>query len=270
MKKSIIGCFFALASLLATNLYAQVAILDEKFDNGIPSSYILVNKDGYTPHADVSEYTNAWIITVDPADSTNKVASSTSYFDQPGVANRWMIIPSLQLGAYGNNLSWTGKSHDASYADGYFVLVSTTDTEIESFTDTLLTVPFEDVQWTKHTINLSDKGYDNQTIHLAFVLRSLDGYKYYMDSLSVEKDNPLNVSTLSNNTTIQLYPNPTTSHLTISNTVDFIQVVIRDVNGNELIQSDSSTVEVQHLSNGVYFAEVRTKNGVVVRKFLKQ
>ena len=103
--------------LLSSISFGQTPVLFDAFQTGIPLYYSMVDSDGLTPNAAVSEYTSAWISAVDPDDPTNKVASSTSYFTPAGRADRWLITPQMTLGAFGNSLSWNGKSHDATYPE---------------------------------------------------------------------------------------------------------------------------------------------------------
>lgn len=248
---------------------AQVVAFEENFDSGIPSSFVMYNRDGYTPHASVSEYTSAWIARQDPADASNTVASSTSYFDQPGIADRWLITPSISLGEFGNYLSWTAKSHDASFAEGYLVLLSTTDTEVESFKDTLKVVNYEDVYWTNHLVNLSEEGFDDQPVHIAFVLRTIDGFKFYMDSLKVVAEDPVSVEKQEPMVTFKLYPNPATDKINIQADVPIQYAIIRDMNGSVVLQTEEKEITIQHLSNGVYFVELVHEKGVSSRKFVK-
>lgn len=248
---------------------AQIVVLEENFDSGIPSSFVMYNRDGYTPHESVSEYTSAWISREDPSDASNIVASSTSYFDQPGIADRWLITPSVSLGTFGNYLSWTAKSHDASYAEGYLVLLSTTDTAVESFTDTLKVVNYEDVYWTNHLVNLSEEGFDDQPVHIAFVLRTIDGFKFYMDSLKVVAEDPVSVEKQEPIVTFKLYPNPATEKITVQADVPVQRVIIRDVNGAVILQTEEKEINIQHLSAGIYFVELIHDKGVSSRKFVK-
>ena len=93
----------------------------------------------------ISEFTSAWITTIDPIDSTDTIAASTSYFSPAGTASRWLITPQLSLGAFGNYINWNARSHDPSFPDDYLVLVSTTDSQITSFTDTIGNINEEDL-----------------------------------------------------------------------------------------------------------------------------
>lgn len=256
-----------LLTAIAAN--AQTTIFQENFDAGIPNSFILYNNDGYTPHATVSEYTNAWISKTDPDDATNTVASSTSYFDSPGLADRWLITPSISLSAFGNALSWSGKSHDASYAESYLVLLSTTGTAIENFTDTLAAVVNEDIYWTNHTVNLSDEGFNDQNVHIAFVLRTVDGFKFYMDSLKVTGEDPVGLNKIEEKT-FKMFPNPATENISIEADFEIQLVRIRDLNGAVIIETNASQIEVQTLSGGIYLLELIHAGGVTSKKFVKK
>lgn len=72
---------------------------------------------------------------------------------------------------------------------------------------------------------------------------------------------------------VTIYPNPTSDELTIE-TSHQATIQILNIQG-QLIKAidatDSKTsVDVSELSSGMYFVEVKTENGVVVRKFVKE
>ena len=182
---------FSCSFLLSAN--AQTVVFTEDFQSGIPVTWTLIDNDGNTPAAAVSEYTEAWITKTDPDSAANNTASSTSFFDPSGTADRWLITPSLSLSGFGHILSWKAKSHDASFPDGYFVLISTSGTEMVDFIDTMKIVSFEFEDWTSHSVSLSDSGYNNQNVHIAFVLRSTDAFKLYLDDVELVNDDPSSV-----------------------------------------------------------------------------
>lgn len=246
----------------------QTTVFSTDFETGIPAVFTIVDNDGLTPNADVSEYTSAWISLVDPEDNSNSVASSTSYFDPSGTASRWLISPALTLGSFGNFVSWTARSHDASFPDDYLVLVSNTTTELSSFTDTIGNVMEENADWTYRSVNLSSEGYNDQTIHIAFVNVTEDGFKLYLDSLNVWKEDPVGVSDIAN-TMINVYPNPFNASIKIEASEYVHTVILSDGTGRILQVSNENVLETQHLPSGTYFVEVQTQVGSYVRKMLK-
>jgi hypothetical protein len=72
-----------------------------------------------------------------------------------------------------------------------------------------------------------------------------------------------------------LYPNPTTGKIHIENHEVLIQEVrIYDIFGRELLSckslSPNITVDISHLSAGVYFVKIYAENGEVIKKVLKK
>ena len=260
---------YLFAIILSTSAFGQTDLIMEDFQSGIPVNYTLVNVDGNTPEESVSEYTEAWISAQDPEDETNLVASSTSYFSPVGVANRWMITPQLNLGGFGNYMSWKSKSHDASYPDSYKVLVSTTDNQIESFTDTVMIVNNDPQYWSTYTANLTELGYDNASIYLAFVLKTPDGFKLYLDSLHVWIEDPLSIEKL-NKTTISCYPNPFVDQLTIDASTPIKQIKIYSILGDILIETKEQVISTSMLTSGVYYVTVETDSGVETKQLIKR
>lgn len=258
--------FIAIASLG----FSQTTILLDDFQSGIPVNYTLLDNDGFTPDAAVSEYTSAWIIKTDPENASNQVASATSYFDPIGRADRWLITPQLNLGVFGNYVSWQAKSHDASYPEDYYVLGSTTGTAIEDFTDTLAIIGDESEYWATHQLNLSEEGYDNASVHLAFVLRTYDGFKLYVDSIHIWKEDPVGVQELTSTSTFSVFPNPTVDKVTISSDDEIIRIRLTDFNGKEMLQTTEHILNLSRFSAGIYFVEVQTSKGSSVKRILKK
>ena len=78
-----------------------------------------------------------------------------------------------------------------------------------------------------------------------------------------------NISGRSNS--IYLFPNPTSSSLTISSTNNFSQITITNLLGQTLFTHDYNAAQVQvdvaDLPSGIYFVKI---NGTDVRKFVKE
>lgn len=236
-----------------TLAFSQTIVLNEDFQNGIPSTWTLVN-DTNTVNSEVSEYTAAWITLTDPENVSDSVASATSYFTTPADANRWLISPAINLSTFGNYLTWEAKSHDPSFTDDYLVLISTTS-DFSSNVDTLLMVLEENYTWESHEINLSELAYDNQTIYVAFVLNTYDGFKLYVDDIQVRTEDPVNVNELAK-TSLNIYPNPSSDFFEIKSDLNFDYLEVFNELGQVTLKSKSSKVDVSALENGVYFVRV--------------
>lgn len=80
------------------------------------------------------------------------------------------------------------------------------------------------------------------------------------------------ISENSNQNNIVVYPNPTTSQLTIDTDDKIENVSILDVTGKTIktVVLKSNTIDVSNLVNGLYFLQVQTKEGMFNSKFIKR
>lgn len=261
--------FYAvLLSCLSGQFLAQTNLLQTDFQSGIPSNYTLLNLDNQAPHPLVLEYASGWITTPDPENTSDTVAAASSYFENADTANRWLITPVLQLGSFGNYLSWEAKSHDPSFPDDYLVLVSTTNTDPSSFLDTIGYIQQENFEWTSRQVNLSEQGYNDSTIYVAFVLRTLDGFKLYLDDIQVRKDDPVGFQE-NQIATWTIYPNPSSAFISVQNIKELLKLEILDLNGKVLIESSQESAAISSLNAGTYLLRCTTANGAYSKPFFK-
>jgi len=82
-----------------------------------------------------------------------------------GNNNDWLITPPIVVNEH-IILEWWDRVESASYRNSYTVKVSTTNSNIGSFTQSIATYDCINVPWTKHSLDLS--AYQGQTIYLAF------------------------------------------------------------------------------------------------------
>jgi hypothetical protein len=262
-------CLPFLAVLTAFQGFAQTTILSESFQSGsIPSNFTLVDNDLNTPASQVSEYNKPWIVVSDPENLIDSVAASTSYFTQQGSANVWMITPPISLGSFGNYIKWNAKSHDPSFPDDYLVLVSTTDTQLTSFTDTIGYVEQENFEWTSREVNLDENGYNNQTIHIAFVNITFDGFKLYVDDIEVVKEDPAGVKEF-DNMKVKIYPNPCNDVIHIQSDEILKSISIKDLNGKTIMETSDKTIKLDFLQSGYYFVILKSEKQTFTHKVLK-
>lgn len=252
--------------LISTNAVAQTQVYSEDFQNGLPVAYSIVDNDGLTPDAAVSEFSDAWILLADPDNTSDSIVGSTSFFDPVGQADRWLITPAITLGAYGNSLFWDAKSHDPSFPDNYMVLASKTDALLPSFTDTLLSVTGELAEWTYREINLSDSGLDNETVHLAFVNRTDDGFKLYLDSISVTIEDPVGLNELEP-FAVNVYPNPTKGLVHISGEFDIVRIY--STTGTLILESTENKIDLSEYNSGVYLISVQNGDRIYRTRVVK-
>lgn len=240
---------------------SQIDILNTDFQTGIPVTYTILDNDGRTPASAVSEFTSAWIIKQDPLNTLDSVAASTSYFEPVGEASRWLITPPLSLGNYGNFIEWEARSHDASYPDDYLILVSSTDAQISSFTDTVGYIIEEYADWTSREVDLSSHGYANQTIYVAFVNVTDDGFKLYLDDIHAWIEDPVGISELSANTKLNVFPNPSNGKFTVNCDEEIKTIGVYSLTNQLVLSTSENTVDLSSNPAGVYLIKIETING---------
>ena len=260
---------FLLFVFLGFFLRAQVVVYSTDFQGGIPADMTIINNDSNIPEAGVSEFSDAWICVADPENTIDSVAASTSYFSEPDTADRWLITPSLPLGPFGNLFTWNAKSQDASFPDDYFVLVSTTDNDPASFIDTIGYIEEENFEWTERSFNLSEGGYDNETIYIAFVLRTFDGFKLYIDDIELVKEDDTGIESKDLFKFI-LYPVPAKSFLNVRCDTPIEAITIHNLQGSLVHQGDETSINIESFPAGTYLLTLETSMGEATKLFLKR
>ena len=70
--------------------------------------------------------------------------------------------------------------------------------------------------------------------------------------------------------TINIYPNPAQHTLYIQSSETIEQVNIYDISSRMLLQTNSQSIDISHLANGIYLVKVKTTAGESVNKIVKQ
>lgn len=177
-----------LALSAATFSYGQDKVyLSEDFNNGIPSSFKIVDSDEnplMTTLYKNAATGNGWTANaIDTKD--NKAAFSFTHgtYDYP--QENWLITPQISLDkdkeAY---LQWKAKSVYIDYLESYKIMVSTTDNDISSFKE-IYDINGESYFWKDHTLSLKD--FKGENIYVAFVSTSTNKYILAIDDLIVSE-----------------------------------------------------------------------------------
>jgi hypothetical protein len=265
MTKGLIIGIFAISSVTAI---AQTEILNEDFESGAPVAFTILDNDALTPNAATAQFTEAWTRMADPSNTLDTVMGSTSFFEPIGTASRWLITPPLALGTFGNFFYWNARSHDPSYPDNYSILVSTTDNQISSFTDTIGLIQQEFATWFSRDIDLSSLGYSNQTIYIAFVNTTNNGFALYVDDVRAEIEDPVGINELTE-ISVTVYPNPVSDVLRVKSQANIESLELISLSGARLMSTTENEINVSALQKGSYFVRILTEEGIAVRSFVK-
>jgi hypothetical protein len=251
--------------LVANALRAQSILFQENFTTGIPATWAIVNGDGLTPQSSVSNFTNAWI---SYQSTTDTCAASTSYYSPAGQAADYLITPKITLNSF-TKLVWSARSFDASYAETYLVLISSTDSLITSFTDTLMVVGQELYYWQKRSVHLDLEGYANQDVYIAFKNISDDKYILLIDNVKILGSD---FASIENNEINELvvYPNPTVDFITVSNFTIGDNIVVYSLDGQVILTSWAARIDLTDFAAGTYILTVTNDSGTSTHKIVKQ
>lgn len=202
--------------------------------------------------------------------------------------NDWLISPKITLGDEGNELSFFAKSaqHDNMKHEKFRVLISTTDTDPESFIEFPPVYEgdyFTEPEWTEIFIDLDE--YRNQEVYIAinYISSIYDNPQFpphlqkralalLIDDFTVSADaQTVGVGNVEINR-ISLFPNPVVDNLVIDsdNTVDSYRVF--NLNGQVLLDQKltNSRVNLEQLNTGLYIIELIGENFVSRHKIIKE
>jgi hypothetical protein len=117
---------------------------------------------------------------------------------------------------------------------------------------------------------LSDSGYVDQNVYLAFVNHTNRGFKLYVDSVQVEVNNPANTPNASISS-VRIFPNPANEILNFYTTEAIQTLEIIDVSGKRLYfeESPESSIDVSQLQPGIYYLRFMVGDSVESKIFQK-
>lgn len=255
---------FLLLIVSGISANAQTILFEENFTTSIPSTWALVDNDNLIPASTPYIFDNAWIKIGSNGDSC---AASTSYYTPSGQSADYLITPKLSLVTF-SKLVWKARSYDASYPDSYLVLISSTDSLIGSFTDTLIFVDQENYYWQTRSIQLDLEAYANQDVYIAFKNITTDGYILLIDMVKLLGSDFAIVEEV-DETVYTVYPNPAQDQITISNFKQGDLVSVFSMDGKLLLNSSESSVNISELKAGTYLIKIVSQDNISSVTFIK-
>lgn len=173
-------------------VHAQSVLFFEDFEKGMPNDFTLIDADRRVVQDQVDLINKAWIalpndLFIDAnsgEDPFDTLAVSTSFYEPPGKADDWMILPPISIPDTGEYImEWLARALDADFPDGYEVRVSTQGRTIPEFTQTIFSTPAEVTEWTLRNISL--KAFSGKTINIAFRNNSDDKYILLINDIAI-------------------------------------------------------------------------------------
>lgn len=220
-------------------------------------TYIDADGDGY-----------GWSIS-DYGYNDSKRIMSESYSNTVGVLtpDNWFFTKPIKLTS-NNAMSWWVKAQDANYADEYYsVYVCSAPTVASATAAGSIYDGYSTGDWVKKSADLSE--YSGQTIYIAFRhYNSSDMFQIGIDELSILGDANVGINSIDESNVV-LYPNPTNSMINII-AEGLKTVEVMDMTGRMVMTSESNTIDMSQLANGVYVVRVSTLNGTSIQKVVKK
>lgn len=279
MKKTLLFAGLLLGTFFVGNAQTTT-IFEENFElNTALTGWTLRNLDGLTPNGNYATVfgTNAWAVVTWNSEPGNKVASTTSWFNPAGTANRWLITPQITLPANSQiQVAFKAKSGDSdpAYQDGYSLLVSTTGTNAADFTNVIYNTASEANTWQNRSFSLAQ--FAGQNIYIAWRNNNNDKNLLSIDNVAV-----LATATASTDdflaSKFTVFPNPANDVVNVANNGNVLvdAIAINDINGRTVktVKLDAVTeaqVNIADLNSGVYFMNITTNEGVATKKIIKK
>ena len=123
-------------------------------------------------------------------------------------------------------------------------------------------------EWQTRQASLGSIGLDGETVHIAFINETDNGFKLYIDNIRVEKENYLAVDQF-DSAELVVYPNPAQNLITIKNMPEGSHVNILGIDGKTVINSNYSKIDISTLSAGKYIVELISDNQIVRTPIVK-
>jgi hypothetical protein len=198
MRKIFIAILFILSCTMAIN--AQQVIYNQTFEDtaNLFQNYVLANFDKADPvGTEWDTLKNVpWFVST-AGTAGNHAAIATSNYPEDIAANDWFVTSAIRIGKT-STLSWKSLSLTSGKTDTYQVYVSTTEQSVAgclidgaagSYTSDNSMVPIT------NTLDLSNAGYENQTIFVGFrLITKSGGDKIAIDDISVIENSTLFVN----------------------------------------------------------------------------
>lgn len=297
MKKTLLSLFVAFGFIGYTAAQNETIIFEDDFESYDNFTYTdvgdwtLLNEN---PNGSVGTYSiqdvffpnqnepHAFIVfnstglgLGDGWDARSGEKAMLSFADIEGPNDSWLISPKITLGVANNSVSFYAKATAPNYGDEEFnVLVSVGSTDPSDFEEIGYHFITTGSQWVEYNYDLDE--YADQDVHIAIQCISDDQFGFMVDDFKVEGDVTASVDDFTA-AQFKIHPNPATDIININNLSELVisEINLIDVQGRVLqrIINDNlnqTQINVSTLSSGLYFLDIQTDAGKVVKKFSKR
>lgn len=183
------------------------------------------------------------------------------------LGQKYVVSPSTSY-----RFSFFYKSGTETTGNGCRVWCSWLDNSQVGISDPVLHSGFmKSENWSKYEVSVTSP---EGAGYFYLLVRTLPNSVTYWDDFIFEEDIETGKNEI-NYTEINIYPNPATNYLTISNIQNVQQIDIQSIIGvvvwsGRLQGEVQITIPVSQLPDGIYLIKIITKDEILIRKFIKK
>ena len=123
--------------------------------------------------------------------------------------------------------------------------------------------------WKTDSINLSNFGYNGDTIMIRFVAINDYGNRFFLDNVNIAGQNILNNKDIDISNNIYLYPNPTDDIVNIRSDIENISISVYNSLGTKIfeknVNAEYNQLSLKNYPKGVYFIDIE-KTGIKFKR----
>ena len=195
------------------------------------------------------------------------VLAVNTWFTEDRSADRWIVLPQINVTGENAHFSWTANSYNKDYLEYYDVKVSTGDDYWWDYT-TLYSNSAEEVS--PQTRGISLAAYAGKTVYVAINVRTSNGEALLLDNLGVYGDVELaSVTGISSVATDSKVSVTVEGEQLIVSGADADVICVYSLDGALIAEGKGNTLEISDLAKGLYIARVSTAAGNATLKFVK-
>ena len=173
----------ALTSLMGVANVTASDFWTQNFDKGMPKTFVTYDNDGSTLVKECYKSisgTDGWIIASTYENGFSAI--SMSHTGDEMAQDNWLITDAIEIKSANAYLRWDAVSIYKHLRESYKVMISTTDTNVESFVE-IASISAESNVWNTHLESLAD--YNGKTIYVAFVCNSTNKFILAVDNIAI-------------------------------------------------------------------------------------
>lgn len=190
------------------------------------------------------------------------VLAGTSWLDGTDKADRWCILPPF-CPTESSFLVWDVASFNPNFLESYSIMISSNgDDSWYYFTEEEFQL--ESPEFKTRGVDLSS--YASKEIYIAFRIRSKNCEHLILDNIELYGGEISAVDEITNN---DLFVKVSDNAIEVVGT-DVEKIVVCDMSGRTVAETDNNEVSIQELNTGVYIASIYTVDGVITKKIAKK